>query len=86
LLAQFESAEQRSKAILERVEHQLSDLVDRRARIDSDRQRDKESRAGLAPLEAQEQAARDVIRGARDQVAELDAQAERDEELERSLQ
>lgn len=86
LLAQFESAEQRSKAILERVEHQLSDLVDRRARIDSDRQRGKESRAGLVPVEAQEQAARDVVRGARDQIAELDAQAERDEELERSLQ
>lgn len=86
LLAQFESAEQRSKAILERVEQQLSDVEDRRARIDSDRQRDKELREALPPLDAQEQAAREVIRGARDQSVELDAQAERDEELERSLQ
>ena len=85
LLVQFELAEQRSKGAVERLERQLSDLEDRRARIDSDRERDKELRKALEPLDVQEQTARDVIRGARDQIVELDAQAGRDEELERSL-
>lgn len=86
LLAQFESAEKSSKAALERVESQLSSLLERRARIDRDRARDRELRAALIPIDAQEQAARELISGARASIAQLDAQAEKDEAAERSLQ
>jgi hypothetical protein len=86
LLAQFESAEKSSKAALERVDSQLNSLLERRARIDRDRARDKELRAALIPIDAQEQAAREIISGARASIAQLDAQAEKDEAAERSLQ
>ena len=86
LLAQFESAEQSSKAALERVESQLNSLLERRARIDRDRARDAELRAALIPIGAQEQVARELISGARASIAQLDAQAEKDEAAERSLQ
>lgn len=86
LLAQFENAEKSSKAALERVESQLASLVERRVRIDRDRARDVELRAALIPIDAQEQAARELISDARESIAQLDAQAEKDEAAERSLQ
>lgn len=86
LLAQFENAEKSSKAALERVQSQLASIVERRARIDRDRARDGELRAALIPIEAQEQAARELISSARAGIAQLDAEAEKDEAVERSLQ
>jgi len=86
LLAQFESTEQGSKAALDRAQFQLTDLAGRRARIDGDRERGEELRASLTPLDAQEQSARDLIRDAREKIAQLDVQAELDEAVERSLQ
>jgi len=86
LLLQFEAAEQRSKAGLERQERHLADLHERRTRIDSDRKRDKEIRRALTPLDAEEQTARGTIRIARDEIAGLDVQSEQEEEQERNLQ
>ena len=86
LFSRFEAAEQRSKAGLDRVERQLRDLHERRARIDGDRKRDAELREASTPLDDQEQAARGAIRISREEIAALDAQAEREEEQERNLQ
>jgi len=86
LLSQFEAAEQRSKSGLDRTERHLLDLHERRARIDADRKRDAELREASTPLDDQEQSARGTIRLARDEIAALDAQAEREEEQERNLQ
>lgn len=86
LLAQFESSEKSSKAALERVESQFASLVERRVRIDRDRARHAELRAALVPIDAQEKAARKLISSARASIAQLDAQAEKDEAAERSLQ
>lgn len=86
LLAQFDNAEKTSKAALERAQSQLAALVERRARIDRDRERDAELCAALIPIDAQEQVARELISGARASIAQLDAQAEKDEAAERSLQ
>ncbi len=86
LFSRFEAAEQRSKAGLDRVERQLRDLHERRARIDGDRKRDAELRETATPLDDQERAARGAIRISREEIAALDAQAEREEEQERNLQ
>jgi chromosome segregation ATPase len=86
LLSQFEAAEQRSKSGLDRIERHLLDLHERRARIDGDRKRDAELREASTLLDDQEQSARGTIRHARDEIAALDAQAEREEEQERNLQ
>lgn len=86
LLAQFEGIEQSSKAALGRAELQLSDLAERGRRIDQDRERGKHLSESLAPLDAQEKGARELINGARASIDQLDAQAEKDEALERGLQ
>ena len=86
LFAQFDAAEQRSKAILASTRQLLANLEDRRARIDADRVRDNELREALQPLEAKELAAREAISAARGKIAEFDAQAVHDEEQERGLQ
>jgi DNA repair exonuclease SbcCD ATPase subunit len=86
LLSQFEAAEQRSRANLDRAERQLSDLEERRARIDGDRERSAQIREALHPIGEQEKAARGVVRRARDEIADVNAQAEKGDEQERGLQ
>jgi hypothetical protein len=85
LLSQLETAEQRSKAGLDRAERRVADLEERRTRIDEDRKRGVQLRAALKPIDEQEVAARNVMLRARDEIAELDAQADKDDEQERSL-
>jgi hypothetical protein len=86
LLSQFEATEQRSKVVLDRGERHLIDLRDCGARIDTDRKREAELREAAAPLDRQEEAARETIRLARDEITTLDAKAEREEGQERDLQ
>jgi len=86
LLSQFEAAEQRSRANLDRAERHLADLEERRTRIDGDRERSGQICKALDPLGEQEKTARGVARDARDEIAELDAQAETGDEQERGLQ
>jgi hypothetical protein len=86
LFSQFEAAEQRSRAKLDRAERHLADLDERLARIDGDRERSVQIRAALDPIGEQEKTARGVARRARDEIAELDAQAEKGDEQERGLQ
>lgn len=85
-LALCESTEKSSKANLDRVAQQFSDLKDRQVRIESDRKREKELLESLAPLDERALAARDVIRGVREEITRLGAQAELAEEQERDLQ
>jgi len=86
LLSQFETAEQRSKAGLDRAERRVADLEERRTRIERDRKRETQLRSALNPIDEQEVAARAVIQRARDEIAALGTQAQGDDEQERILQ
>lgn len=86
LLSQFEAAEQRSKAILDRAERLVADLQERRAQIEGDRKRSVELDEALTPIDEQVKIARAVTARARDEIGALDLEAEKDDELEHSLQ
>lgn len=85
-LTQFEAVEQQSKAKLDRTAERVADLEERRTRIDEDRKRSAEISEALMSTDQQSNAVRRVAQGARDEIAELDRFAEKDEEQERILQ
>jgi hypothetical protein len=86
LLVQFETAEQRSRMNVDRADRHLSDLEERGARIDADRERSARIHEELELIAAHEKTARGIVRQARDEIHELDAQGANTDEHERGLQ
>jgi DNA repair exonuclease SbcCD ATPase subunit len=79
-------AAQHSKNALDQAERHLTNLLERRDRIDDARRREQESQEALTPLQQRETAANEAIRNARDGISALDAQAARLDDQERALQ
>lgn len=86
LLSQFETAEQRSKTNLDRAERAFADLETCQSLIDEDRKKGLALSESLIPIEDQTKTARGAAQQARNEITDLDLQAEKDEAHERELQ
>lgn len=86
IVATLEIAEQHSKVLSENAARSLADLITCRDAIDTDRQRGFELTAELDPILVQAKTAQEAAQKARDEIATLDADIEKDEESERTLQ
>lgn len=86
LLSQFETAEQHSRTVLGHAERALADLETCRDLIDDNRKKSFSLSDSLLPIDVQSKTAKAVAQAAKDEIADLDLRAEKDEALERELQ
>jgi len=84
-LAQFETAEQKSKAVLDRLVDLRAGHDQRANRIDTARKRDKQLYDELTPILAGEAGARELLAHAQHDISKLDAQDIEDDENGRLL-
>jgi uncharacterized protein YhaN len=86
IVAALVSTEQHHKVLSDNAAQALTDIVACRDAIEADRKRGSELAEALDPILVQAKIAREEAQKAREEIAALDAEIEKDEELDRTLQ